>query len=235
MPVWSNAGQPAGPAQLQADRLPDRVHPRPQRPDVHQAGPQPRRAGHRPGDAARRRRSPAGSTRTSSRAPTRRRSRTATSTSSRTRRALGLAGRRSAGAGRHGRPGGRPQHRVREQGPQGPGGRGVLDRVRQPGQRATCTTSRSRTRAAAQVFKGDLVTGPNEGHLQRAGAHGRQLPLRVLGPRQHDRHPHGRGAERWPRPRSPPRAPRRSAGGSSSACSTPTAGRGRSSSRCSGS
>ena len=27
MPVWSNAGQPARPAQLQADRLPDRVHP----------------------------------------------------------------------------------------------------------------------------------------------------------------------------------------------------------------
>ena len=60
------------------------------------------------------------------------------------------------------------------------------------------------------VFTGRHHHGPRQGQLQRAGAQGRRLHLRVRGAREHDRHAEGReltdGTERTPRParRRPP-------------------------------
>ena len=77
------------------------------------------------------------------------------------------------------------------------------------------------------------LPGRRRQDVRRPGAPGGRLHLRVHGPPEHDRHHHGRELSHGPdlTPRTAPP----SAGGRSAACSMRTAGRGRSSTRWSGS
>ena len=137
MPIWANTGNPPGPAQLQADRGPDRVHPR-REGDRAVPGHGPGRCSSRSSTRtrARRRRSRAGSTRTTRRSPARRRSRPAGPTSSplpapRPARAARPARSGSPAAVRHGRRRERAQHPVRDRRAAGPVGHPVHDQVRE--------------------------------------------------------------------------------------------------------
>ena len=139
MPVWSNAGNPPGPLNYkQIDYLIAFI-----RADNDQTfrvmRPEPRRAGRSTRRPARRRRSPAGSTRTTSPAP----DATPFPDCYLDEFTTGVRAP-GASAGRAPPAPGATVGRIREaapyntaqfveQGPQGPGRRGVLDRVRQPG------------------------------------------------------------------------------------------------------
>ncbi len=171
MPVWSNTGNPAGPAQLQADRQPDRVHPGREDQHLPRPGSRPVRAGHRQGHGQGEDVPGLGGPGLHSRRRAPRPTRPAGRTSSPRPAASGAPGASGAPAPRVA-PAPRPR-------PAAPSlnqaalniafGTPALQRSRRrrlPDRRSTTrtaasrTTSRSRTRTARRVFKGDIITGP---------------------------------------------------------------------------
>ncbi len=95
------------------------------------------------------------------------------------------------GAGTGGRAGAPRTSTFTTTGPPGAGRHPVHDPLPERRQRRPRTTSRSRTPSGAQVFKGDIVTGPADHGLQRARARRRHVHVRLHGPSEHDRHAHG--------------------------------------------
>ena len=184
MPVWSDEGHPPGPAQLHPDRGPDRVHPRPERPDLHDPRPGARRARRSTRSPARSRRSTAGSTRTTSRQPG--------ATPYPGLLADEFAAAASAGCPsgsarrpRRARPGGRqtvPSVGLRDRvharpTVTAPADVAVRHRLRQPGRRRSRTTSRSRTRRGRSYSRATSSTGVATREYQVPALDGRDLPI----------------------------------------------------------
>ena len=105
-----------------------------------------------------------------------------------------------------------------------------------PSRSPSTTATRSRTTSRSTTPPAPTVPGPIFGRhpdRTRCRRSTRGLPVHLHGPPEHDRHDRGGRLTDGPVDRPPPA--RRPAHGCCSGCWTPTAGRGRSSSRCSGS
>ena len=113
----------------------------------------------------------------------------------------------SAAPGRHGRRGGRPEPRVRDQGPERAGDAAftIAFDNQDAGQPHNIEIKDA---AGAQVFKGDLITGPAKTTYNVPALAAGTLPVHLHGPPQHDRHDHGRELSDGPdgAPRPPHRA-----------------------------
>ena len=108
----------------------------------------------------------------------------------------GSAAPSGGAARRHDRGHRRPGHRVHDGRGQRPGRGAPSPSSSTTRTRAPRTTSRSRTRPGAEVFKTDIFPGVEKRSLPRPALAAGQLPVRVHRPLEHDRHADGPVAPR---------------------------------------